>query len=182
MDTLWKTRSPLSGAAIPSGDGVRLRPANALHRLGPRSLTEGGDNYAGTGGHGSGGSRGRRWLGRVWGHPVIAPRAGCRSAPRRFAPRSISSSSTRMAVGSVFGRAWECHPCARSKVLPMCRVAHRGRAAANRAGRAKSLIVLSGIRLAGWFAWIAVYYARNPSLLGSRRALSPQSRVPPLWK
>jgi hypothetical protein len=26
--------------------------------------------------------------------------------------------------GERFGMAWECHPCARSKVLPMCRVAH----------------------------------------------------------
>ncbi len=25
--------------------------------------------------------------------------------------------------GERFGRAWKCHPCARSKVLPMCRVA-----------------------------------------------------------
>jgi hypothetical protein len=40
---LRKPRSRLQGAAIPSGDGVRLRPAEKSHRLGPRSLTEAGD-------------------------------------------------------------------------------------------------------------------------------------------
>lgn len=50
MDNLLRTRAPLQGGAIPFGDGLRLRPADALHRLGPRSLIEKGDNYADTGG------------------------------------------------------------------------------------------------------------------------------------
>ena len=44
------SRPPAGGGAIPFGDGLRLRPADALHRLGPRSLIEKGDNYADTGG------------------------------------------------------------------------------------------------------------------------------------
>jgi len=50
----WRTcgePAPPMGGAIPEGDGIRLRPADASHRLGPRSLIETGDNYAATGGN-----------------------------------------------------------------------------------------------------------------------------------
>ena len=44
--------SPPMGGAPPSGESSRLRPADASHRPGPRSLLNGGGNYPDTGGQG----------------------------------------------------------------------------------------------------------------------------------